>query len=102
MRIENYLGFPTGITGNELADRAVLQAEKFGARISIPTPVMKLTFDKAYSVLALEGGKNVVAKCLLIATGAEYRRLDIEYCGRCKGAGVYCAATPHEVQMWRG
>src|SRR6266446_1458110 len=92
MRIENYLGFPTGITGNELADRAVLQAEKFGARISIPTPVTKLTFDKVYSVLELEGGENVVAKCLLIATGAEYRRLEVEYCSRFEGAGVYYAA----------
>ena len=93
MRIENYLGFPTGITGSELADRAVLQADKFGARISIPTPVTKLAFDKAYSVLELEGGENVVAKCLLIATGAEYRRLDVEHCSRFEGAGVYYAAT---------
>ena len=71
MRIENYLGFPTGITGSELADRAVLQADKFGARVSIPTPVINLTFDKTYSVLGLDGGETVVAKCLLIATGAE-------------------------------
>jgi thioredoxin reductase (NADPH) len=96
MRIENYLGFPTGITGSELADRAVLQADKFGARISIPTPVTKLTFDKVYSVLELEGGENVVAKCLLIATGAEYRRLEVEHCSRFEGAGVYYAATPNE------
>ena len=102
MRIENYLGFPTGITGSELADRAVLQADKFGARISIPTPVTKLQFDKAYSVLELEGGENVVAKCLLIATGAEYRRLDVEHCSRFEGAGVYYAATPNEAQMCRG
>src|SRR6266513_1675465 len=102
MRIENYLGFPTGITGSELADRAVLQADKFGARISVPTPVTKLTFDKTYSVLELEGGENVVAKCLLIATGAEYRRLDVEHCSRFEGAGVYYAATPNEAQMCRG
>ena len=102
MRIENYLGFPTGITGSELADRAVLQADKFGAQISIPTPATKLTFDKMYSVLELEGGENVVAKCLLIATGAEYRRLEVEHCSRFEGAGVYYAATPNEAQMCRG
>jgi thioredoxin reductase (NADPH) len=102
MRIENYLGFPTGITGSELADRAVLQADKFGANISVPTPVTKLTFDKAYSVLELEGGENVVAKCLLIATGAEYRRLEVEHCSQFEGAGVYYAATPNEAQMCRG
>jgi len=102
MRIENYLGFPTGITGSELADRAALQAEKFGARISIPTPVTKLSFDKTYCVLELEGGENVVAKCLLIATGAEYRRLEVEHCSRFEGTGVYYAATPNEVQMCRG
>lgn len=102
MRIENYLGFPTGITGAELSDRAVLQAEKFGATISIPTPVTNLTFDKTYSILNLEGGETVVAKCLLIATGAEYRRLDVEHCSRFEGTGVYYAATPNEAQMCRG
>jgi thioredoxin reductase (NADPH) len=101
MRIENYLGFPTGITGSELADRAVLQADKFGARVSIPSSVLSLTFDKAYSVLGLEGGETVVAKCLLIATGAEYRRLGVEGCERFEGNGVYYAATPNEAQMCR-
>ena len=101
MRIENYLGFPTGITGSELADRAVLQADKFGARVSIPTPVINLTFDKAYSVIGLEGGETVVAKCLLIASGAEYRRLGVEGCDRFEGCGVYYAATPNEAQMCR-
>src|SRR6266481_2995474 len=73
MRIENYLGFPTGISGGELADRAALQADKFGARLPVATPVTKLTFDKVYSVLELEDGETVVAKCLLVASGAEYR-----------------------------
>ena len=101
MRIENYLGFPTGITGSDLADRAVLQADKFGARISIPTPVTNLTFDKVYSILGLEDGETVVAKCLLIASGAEYCRLGVEGCDRFEGCGVYYAATPNEAQMCR-
>ncbi len=102
MRIENYLGFPTGITGAELTDRAVLQANKFGALLSIPTPVTGLTFDQTYPVLHLEGGETLVAKCLLIATGAEYRRLNVEGCERFEGRGVYYAATPMEAQLCRG
>jgi thioredoxin reductase (NADPH) len=102
MRIENYLGFPTGVTGSELADRAVLQANKFGAILSIPTPVTGLTFDKAYAVLLLAGGETLVAKCLLIATGADYRRLVVEGCERYEGCGVYYAATPNEAQICQG
>ncbi|MGZ3488814.1 MAG: NAD(P)/FAD-dependent oxidoreductase, partial [Isosphaeraceae bacterium] len=93
MRIENYLGFPTGITGSELADRAAIQASKFGAQISVPTPVTALTFDQAYSVLQSEGKETIVAKCVLIATGADYRRLTVEGCERFEGCGVYYAAT---------
>ena len=102
MRIENYLGFPTGINGGELAERAIVQANKFGAILSVATPVVSLSFDNAYSVLALEGGETVVAKCLLIATGAEYRRLDVEGCAQFEGSGVYYAATPNEVQLCKG
>ena len=61
-----------------------------------------LTFDKAYAVLHLDGGETVVAKCLLIATGADYRRLDVEGCERFEGCGVYYAATPNEAQLCRG
>ena len=75
MRIENYLGFPTGITGGELAERAVVQANKFGADLPVPTPVVGLTFDDGCPVLHLDGGEAVKARCLLIATGADYRRL---------------------------
>lgn len=101
MRIENYLGFPTGITGSELADRAVLQANKFGAKLSVPNPATALTFDNAYQVLKLDG-ETVTAKCLLIVTGAEYRKLQAEGCERFEGRGVYYAATPTEAQMCQG
>ncbi len=102
MRIENYLGFPKGITGSELADNAVLQARKFGAHMSVSRPVTRLEFAQVYPVLHLDGGESITAKCLLIATGAEYRRLDIEDCARFEGMGVYYAATPNEAQMCRG
>jgi thioredoxin reductase (NADPH) len=102
MRIENYLGFPTGLTGSELAGRAVLQANKFGAHLSIPTPVTRLEFEKAYPVLRLDSGESVVTKCLLIASGAEYRRLGVEGCSSYEGTGVYYAATPNEAQLCRG
>jgi thioredoxin reductase (NADPH) len=102
MRIENYLGFPTGLTGAELADRAVVQANKFGAILSVPSPVVRLTFDNAYAVLELEGGETVTAKSLLIASGAEYRRLPVEGCEGFEGRGVYYAATPSEAPICRG
>jgi thioredoxin reductase (NADPH) len=101
-KIENYLGFPTGLSGEELAERAVLQARKFGAQLSTPSRVMKLEFDTAYSVLHLDDGEEVSAKCLLIATGADYRRLDVEGRERFDGAGVYYAATRTEALMCRG
>jgi len=102
MRIENYLGFPTGITGSELADRAILQANKFGARLSVSTPVSSLMFDKTYPVLRLDGDETVTTKCLLIATGVEYRRLNAERCEQFEGRGVYYAATHNEAQIYKG
>jgi thioredoxin reductase (NADPH) len=102
MRIENYLGFPTGVTGSELTDRAIIQANKFGARLSVPTPVTHLTFDKSYSIVHLEGEEYITTKCLLIATGVDYRRLGAEDEEKFEGRGVYSAATPVEAQMCRG
>jgi thioredoxin reductase (NADPH) len=101
MRIENYLGFPTGITGGELTDRAVLQASKFGAVMSVATPITQLSFDQKFSILTIDGGETVVSKCLLIATGADYRRLSVEGCAEFEGCGVYYAATPNEAQICR-
>jgi thioredoxin reductase (NADPH) len=102
MRIENYLGFPAGITGGELAELAVIQVNKFGARLSIPTAVARLTFENMYSVLHLDGEETVTTKCLLIATGADYRLLEVEGCDTFEGRGVYYAATPMEAQMCGG
>jgi thioredoxin reductase (NADPH) len=102
MRIENYLGFPTGVTGGELADRAILQANKFGARLSVPTQAIHVGWDSALSVVQLDDGQTVTTKCLLIATGADYRRLDVDECERFEGKGVYYAATLAEGQMCRG
>src|SRR5260370_668441 len=93
MRIENYLGFPTGLTGSELAGRAILQANKFGAHLSVPTPVSRLAFESAYTIVHLDGNETVTAKCLLIATGADYRRVGMEGSDRFEGTGVYYAAT---------
>jgi thioredoxin reductase (NADPH) len=102
MRIENYLGFPTGLTGAELTDRATLQANKFGAHLSIPTPATRLSFENGYAILDADGSEPLTTKCLLIATGAQYRRLDVEGFERFEGTGVYYAATPAEALLCRG
>jgi thioredoxin reductase (NADPH) len=102
MRIENYLGFPTGLTGSELTDRAIFQASKFGAGLSVPTAVTGLTFEEAYPVVHVDGGESLTAKCLLIAVGVDYRRLGVEGCERLEGRGVYYAATPAEAQLCAG
>ena len=101
-KIENYLGFPTGISGAELATRAILQAQKFGAQFSSPSPVARLTFEKDHAVLWLDDGQQVSTRCVLIATGAEYRKLDVPMREQFEGLGVYYAATPTELQLCRG
>ena len=102
MRIENYLGFPTGISGGELADRAFIQATKFGAKLPVATTVARLSFENDYPVVNLDDGQSVTAKCLIIATGAQYRRLPVEGCERYEGSGVYYAATLPEALACRG
>jgi thioredoxin reductase (NADPH) len=101
-RIENYLGFPSGISGGELAERATLQAEKFGARISVPGQAVGLEVrDGAYGI-ALDGGGSVNARTVVIATGARYRKLPLERLEHFEGTSVYYAATPMEATMCRG
>jgi thioredoxin reductase (NADPH) len=102
MRIENYLGFPTGITGADLTDAATLQASKFGAVLSVPSSVTGLCFENGYAELTVDGGDRVSARCLLVASGAEYLRLAAEGCIDFEGSGVYYAATPNEERLCRG
>jgi thioredoxin reductase (NADPH) len=102
MRIENYLGFPTGLTGSELANRAILQAQKFGAGLSVPAPVARLAFEEVYPIVSMDDGESIATKCLLIATGVDYRRMGVPGCEQFEGRGVYYAATPAEAQMCTG
>ena len=98
-RIENYLGFPTGISGSELMRNALLQAQKFGARITLPGTVQRLGIDAGVRVITLADGTKIRGKCILVATGVEYRRLDVPRLGEFEGAGVYYAATDTETKM---
>jgi thioredoxin reductase (NADPH) len=100
-KIENYLGFPTGISGSELASRAILQAHKFGAQFSSPSQVARLEFEKDKIVVRFDH-EQVSTRCLLIATGAEYRKLDVPKREQFDGSGVYYAATPTELQLCGG
>ena len=101
-RIENYLGFPMGISGNDLAGRALLQAIKFGAQLSSPCVATSLTSDGGHMAVRLSDGTDVGGRALLIATGAHYRRLDIPDLARYEDAGVYYAATETEAQQCTG
>jgi thioredoxin reductase (NADPH) len=98
-RIENYLGFPLGISGQELAGRAYTQAQKFGAHILVAKTGTRLTCDRKPYRVAIEGGATVPARTVIIATGAEYRRLPIGNLAQFEGAGVYYGATFVEAQL---
>jgi len=100
-RIENYLGFPLGISGPELMRNALLQAQKFGARITVPGTVQRLGIDAGVRVITLADGTKIRGKAILVATGVEYRRLDVPRLGEFEGAGVYYAATDTETKLCR-
>ena len=99
--IENFVGFPTGVSGGELANRAFLQANRFGACFSTPAQVTAMRFEgpAPSAVLELDGGEQLYARCVIVATGAHYRRLDTEGRERFDGAGVYYAATQMEAAV---
>lgn len=100
-RIENYLGFPTGISGQELAARAFNQAQKFGAHMLVARAA-RLICDRKPFVLELENGTQISTRTVLIATGAQYRKLPLENLSRFEGAGFYYGATFVEAQLCVG
>ena len=101
-KIENYLGFPTGISGHELASRAVHQAQKFGAKLMIAHSVAKLHCGSRLYRLELEDGSVLTARAVVIATGAQYNRPAIDNLTKFEGQGVYYAATYVESQLCEG
>jgi thioredoxin reductase (NADPH) len=98
-RIENYLGFPTGISGADLTMRALVQAEKFGAHMSSPCTALGLREQGGHLVVHLSDGSDVAARAVIAASGARYRRLDIARLEEFEGNGVYYAATELEARM---
>lgn len=101
-RIENYLGFPTGISGLDLTGRAYAQALKFGARVLVAKGARRLGCDGERYTVHIDDGPPIRARALIIATGAEYRRPPLENLSRFEGAGIYYAATPMEAQLCAG
>jgi thioredoxin reductase (NADPH) len=100
-RIENYLGFPAGISGQALAGLAYVQAQKFGAKMLIPAEVVRLDLTETPIALHLAGGRRVKASTAVVATGARYRRLNVPNLGDFEGRGVWYWASPIEARLCR-
>lgn len=101
-RIENYLGFPTGISGQALAGRAFNQALKFGAEIAIPVQVLHLDCTPGQLALELSGDRRIRARAIVVASGAQYRRPDIANLATFEGAGISYWASPAEARICAG
>jgi thioredoxin reductase (NADPH) len=101
-RIENYLGFPNGITGQDLALRAYTQASKFGAQMLIARTATRLRCDRKPYTIEMDDGSQVQARSIIIASGAQYRKIDLTNLSQFEGTGVYYGATFIEAQLCRG
>jgi thioredoxin reductase (NADPH) len=101
-QIENYLGFPEGISGAELADRALIQTRKFGAHISVPAEARKLEQRGGNHLVSVDDGDSFECRAVLIATGAQYRKLDVPRLEQFEKTSVHYAATPLEAQLCFG
>lgn len=98
-RIENYLGFPTGISGQELAARAYTQAQKFGAEIAITKSAVKLRCERQPYVIEVDGADCIAARAIVIATGAAYNKIAVPNLSQFEGKGIYYGATYIEAQL---
>jgi thioredoxin reductase (NADPH) len=101
-RIENYVGFPNGVSGDDLVTRAAIQAMRLGARLNAPCEVGGLRREEGFHVVVLADGSEFPARAVIIACGARYRRLEVDDLERFEGAGVYYAATELEARVCRG
>ncbi len=101
-KIENYLGFPMGISGQELTGRAVVQAEKFGAQMRVGEKVVEIRCDQRPYQLTLENGELIETRSIVIAAGAQYNKPSVENLGQFEGQGIYYAATFMEAQLCTG
>jgi thioredoxin reductase (NADPH) len=101
-RIENYLGFPTGISGSDLTRNALLQAQRFGAKITVQSRVRSLGIDGGERVVTLADGTKLRTRCVLVASGVEYRKLDVPRFKDFEAAGIYYAATKMEADLCAG
>ena len=101
-KIENYLGFPTGISGQDLAGRAYTQAQKFGAQVIIAQSATRLNCDHKLYTVEINDGQQIPTRTVIIATGAEYRKPQIDNLSRFEGAGIYYGATFMEAQLCVG
>jgi thioredoxin reductase (NADPH) len=101
-RIENYTGFPNGISGGDLTSRAAVQAMRLGARLNAPCEVAGLRAEAGFHAVVLADGSEIPARAVIVASGASYRRLDVVDLDRFEGAGVYYAATDLEARVCDG
>jgi thioredoxin reductase (NADPH) len=101
-RIENYAGFPNGISGEGLTGRAAVQAMRLGARLNAPCEVVGLRGEAGFQVIVLADSSEIPTRAVIIASGARYQRLPVENLDRYEGAGVYYAATDLEVRVCSG
>ncbi len=101
-RIENYFGFPTGISGADLIERGLVQAEKFGAQLSAPCAAVALREEAGHLVIELSDGTTVAGRAVIAATGARYRRLDVDRLPEFENRSVYYAATDLEAKLCAG